>query len=106
MVSVGQYTIAPRDIESAVSFYAQAIKRDPSQAKAYYNLSTSYLFLSLHALHNAEERLRDGDPGKKIIAKLTNDIERLVNQPVQSTASVSKSQPSYELEQLLKKFSK
>jgi len=85
------------NIESAIRFYKEAIKRNPEQPKTYYNLSTAYLFMSLDALRGSDQRLRDVDPGKGIIANRVVDIEKMIGLPVESFESPGSTLPKNDI---------
>jgi len=74
-------------IDSAINFYNEARKRNPEQSKPYYNVSTAYIFQALNALRQADQLLRENDPGKVTIAMRIRILEKLIDQPVDSHKS-------------------
>lgn len=83
------------NIESAINFYSEAIKRDPEHSKTHFNLSIAYILKSIEALETANNVLKTGDHGKVVVRRRIEGLKNLIDQPTVSRVEQGRPLPHY-----------
>lgn len=79
---MGNMRLRQDNLSGAADAYKTATLTQENDAKAHFNLATSYLMLARESLLNARENLPERDIGQFVIDAKLLEVDRLLNGPV------------------------
>ncbi len=87
LTRLGNIRLKQNDFGGAVHAYEKALERDPTAARAHYNLATAHLLLARNALQSSLRNLPRNDNGAQIIHEKLKHFDVLVYEPLIEVAS-------------------